>query len=74
MNELGLLQRTFSLLPHITSIDDESDLINLSHSGTSLMEQYIDELEDNDFRIFCRFVCDSWKHCKFEAAVVIRNN
>tara|TARA_B100001996_G_scaffold370837_1_gene345543 strand:+ start:1621 stop:1893 length:273 start_codon:yes stop_codon:yes gene_type:complete len=74
MTEHGLLQRAFSLLPHITSIEDGADLINLTHNGTSLMEQYIDELEDNDFRIFCRFVCDTWKHCKFEADVIIRNN
>ena len=71
MDHYGLLQRTYSLLPHITSIDNESDLINLTLAGSTLMDKYIEELTDEkDFKDLCTFVCLLWNYSQKEARKV----
>ncbi len=72
MTEHGLLQRTYSLLPHITSIDTEADLINLTQAGTKLMDKYIEEVADEgDFKLLCLFVCHLWNYSQKEARNLI---
>ena len=73
MDHYGLAQRTYSLLPHITSIDVEADLINLTQEGTELMDKYIEELtNEKDFKLFCMFTCHLWNYSQKEARNLIQ--
>ena len=54
MTNYGLAQRAYALLPHITNVVPEDNLIEFTREGTILIDRYQEELKDDgDFNLLC---------------------
>ena len=72
MTNYGLAQRAYALLPHITNVVPEDNLIELTREGTILIDRYQEELKDEeDFNLLCNYTCHVWSYSQKEARNLI---
>ena len=72
MTNHGLAQRAYALLPHITNVVPEDNLIELTREGTILIDRYQEELKDEeDFNLLCNYTCHVWSYSQKEARNLI---
>ena len=68
MTNYGLAQRAYALLPHITNVVPEDNLIEFTREGTILIDRFQEELKDDaDFNLLCRYTCHIWSYSQKEA-------
>ena len=72
MTNHGLAQRAYALLPHITNVVPEDNLMEFTRQGTILIDRYQEELkEDGDFNLLCNYTCHVWSYSQKEARNLI---
>ena len=68
----GLAQRAYALLPHITNVVPEDNLMEFTRQGTILIDRYQEELKDDgDFNLLCNYTCHVWSYSQKEARNLI---
>ena len=71
----GLAQRAYALLPHITNVVPEDNLMEFTHQGTILIDRYQEELHDHrDFNLLCNYTCHVWSYSQKEAKNLISDS
>ena len=73
MTKHGLVQRVFTLLPQICSIDNDTNLIIFTHQGQADYEKFVDELQSSkeDLNIFHLLLMHVFNHTHKEAEMLM---